>query len=344
MSTGSEPSPAAVRFRELSLGELRDLAEMTALTAAAARVGLFRALLDGPATAEELARGLDLDLRAVGIVLPALADLELVESAEEHGGGWALTERGRRELADPSSPGYEARGLPHWLQGLRAWSHLDVVLQRGGPLGGGESEEPDDETEEERLERFMEAMAAAPEERVRKLVRATLERRPDARTALDLGGGPGHIARAFVDEGLAVTMVDTPETAAYVRDAYDLEAVDGLRVVGADFLADPLPDGPFDVVLLSNVTHIYPAEENRRLLGRVADVTEPGSVVAIQDFVRGHSPRAARFALLMLMKTEGGNTFSEDDYRSWLDEAGFSEMEVAALDPERQLVTAVRRD
>lgn len=342
MSTDSEPPPAAVRFGELPLGTLRDLAEMTALTAAAARVGLFRALLDGPATSDDLAALLDLDQRATSIVLPALADLDLVEERE---GRWSLTGRGRRELADPSSPGYEARGLPHWLEGLRAWAHLDVVLSEGGPFGlTAPEEEPAGETEEERLERFMEAMAAAPEERVRRLVRETLERHPDARTALDLGGGPGHIARAFVDEGLEVTMLDTPETAAYVRDAYGLEEVRGLRVVGADFLADPLPEGPFDIVLLSNVTHIYPEEENRRLLSKVAGVTGPGSVVAIQDFVRGRSPRAARFALLMLMKTEGGNTFGEDDYRRWLEEAGFSGMEVASLDAERQLITARKPD
>lgn len=324
------------RFRELPLGTLRDLAEMTALVAAAARVGVFRALLDGPATPEELARSFDLDPRAVEIVLPALADVGLVE---ERDGLYGLTDRSRHELADPSSPDFAGRGLPHWLRSLRAWARLDDVLREGGPLEGDDGGEGD----EERLARFMEAMAAAPGERVRRLVRTSLERHPAPRTALDLGGGPGHIARAFVDEGLRVTMVDTPETAAYVRDAYDLERQEDLRVVGADFLTDPLPEGPFDVVLLSNVTHIYPAAENRRLLEKVAGVTKAGSVVAIQDFVRGRSPRAARFALLMLMKTDGGNTFPAADYRAWLDEAGFSKMEVADLDRERQLVTAVRR-
>lgn len=330
------------RFRELSLGTLRDLAEMTALVAAAARVGVFQALLDGPATSEELARSLDLDPRAVEIVLPALADVGLVE---ERDGLYGLTDRSRHELADPSSPDFAGRGLPHWLHSLRAWARLDDVLREGGPLADddGDGGDDGDEGDEERLARFMEAMAAAPGERVRRLVRASMERHPAPRTALDLGGGPGHIARAFVNEGLRVTMVDTPETAAYVRDAYDLERQEDLRVVGADFLTDPLPEGPFDVVLLSNVTHIYPAAENRRLLGKVAGVTKAGSVVAIQDFVRGRSPRAARFALLMLMKTDGGNTFPTADYRAWLDEAGFSEMEVADLDRERQLVTAVRR-
>lgn len=323
-------------FARHSLGELRDLAEMTAVVAAAASTGVFRAMADEPRGPERLARRLGLDERAVRILLPALADLGLLE---ERGGLYHLTEHARRSLADPEAETYAARGLPHWLHGLRAWSRLPQVLRLGGPL---EDEEPAGERDRSRLDRFMEAMAAAPTERVERLVRACLRRVPGARTMLDLGGGPGHIARAFAGAGLEATLLDTPETVGHVEGAYGLGEVEGLRVVGADFLEDPLPDGPFDVVLLSNVTHIYSPEDNRRLLGKAAAVTAPDGIVAIVDFVRGRSGRAARFALLMLMKTDGGSTYTEADYRSWLEESGFGEMEIEDLDPDRQIITARR--
>lgn len=128
------------------------------------------------------------------------------------------------------------------------------------------------------------------------IFRALLEGPAAPDDVLDLGGGPGHIARAFADEGLEVTLLDTPKTVAWVRGAYGLDEAERIHPVGADFLEDPLPEGPFDVVLLSNV----------------------------------------------LMKTEGGDTYAEPEYREWLRDAGFGDVEVEDLDRDRQLVTALR--
>lgn len=62
--------------------------------------------------------------------------------------------------------------------------------------------------------------------------------------------------------------------------------------------------------------------------------------MAIQDFLRGRSPRAARFALVMLMRTDAGDTYREDEVRDWMEDAGLQTVEVEDLDPDRQLVTA----
>lgn len=148
------------------------------------------------------------------------------------------------------------------------------------------------------------------------------------------------MSRSFVDRGLRATLFDTPETVDFVRDEYGLSEVDGLELVGGDFTTDALPDGPFDVVLLSNVIHIYGPEENRRLVAEAARVAAPGGVVAVQDFLRGRSGRAARFGLVMLMRTDSGNTYAEVEVRRWMEEAGLGEIRVDDLDPDRQLVTA----
>jgi hypothetical protein len=65
-------------------------------------------------------------------------------------------------------------------------------------------------------------------------------------------------------------------------------------------------------------------------------------VVAIQDFVRGRSARAARFALVMLLRTEEGDTYGEDEIREWMRDAGLERIEIQDLDQDRQLVTALR--
>jgi SAM-dependent methyltransferase len=346
-----------MNFHDHSLLELRDLAESVVTVAAAVEAGLFRALADGPASARELANRIGLDPRAVGITLPVLAELGLTEAGDAHDAGGAdgaddadedryrLTGRGRRELGDPASPDYLAGGLPLWLENLRAWTTLADPLRTGRPVsragtGDGAGAE-DDASRREHIARFMAGMAAAPGERLSRLVDGVLARRPGASTLLDLGGGPGHIARLFVERGLDVVLVDRPEVVDFVRDEYGLDRVAGLRTVGADLLDDPLPPGPFVVVLLSNILHMLSPAQCVALLGKARAVLAPGGVVAIADFVRGRSPRAARFALVMLLRTEGGNTYTFQEHEAWLARTGFHSPQITDLDPERQLITAV---
>jgi SAM-dependent methyltransferase len=333
-----------------SLQELRDLAESVVTMAAAVEAGLFRELAAGPASGRDLAARLGLDPRAVGIILPVLVEMGLAE-ADDGGDGrddrsrFRLTDRGQRELGDPRSPDYQAGGLPLWLENLRAWTNLPDSIRTGRPVhraGAGEEEE-DPEAQRDHIARFMAGMAAAPGERVSRLVDSVLARRPGAASLLDLGGGPGHIARAFVDRGLDVVLLDRPEVVEFVRDEYALDRVAGLQTVGADLLEDSLPSGPFHVVLLSNILHMLSPGQSMALLRKARAVLHPDGVVAIADFVRGRSPRAARFALVMLLRTEGGNTYTFQDHEAWLARAGFYHAELTDLDPERQLITALAR-
>jgi len=366
---------ADLTIEGLPLGRLRDLAEVAATGGAATTAGLFEALHHAgdegasPPVAgagpDELARSLDLDPRAVSIVLAALADLDLLTRSED--GRYHLAERARRHLADRESPDYEGGGLPLWLENLRAFASLPAVLEGGGPLheghraagsgGGGGSSAAGTEggvggahesvdTPDEALVRFMAAMASAPRARIERLADRCLERVDEPDDAplrlLDLGGGPGHISRVFVERGVEAVLFDRPETVDYVADAYGLADEPSIELVGGDFLEDPLPGGPFDVALLSNVVHIYGPETNRRLLAKVAQRVRPGGLVAVADFVRGRSGRAARFALVMLLHTEEGDTYTEDEIGRWLREAGFLAPLCSDIDDDRQVVTAVR--
>lgn len=317
-----------------SINELRDAAEVAATIAAAAEVGIFRALGAGAATDAELAAEAGIDRRAAAIVVSALAESGLVEDRE---GRYRLRPDAARHLANPGSPDYAGGGLALWLYNLRAWADLPVALRTGEPVV-----EWTEAMDEEALARFMAGMAAAPAARVRRVVELCLDRNPDARTVLDLGGGPGHYARAFIEAGLEATLFDKPETVEYVADAYGLAEVPGLRLEGGDFVEDELPSGPFDIVLLSNILHMYPPERNREVLRKVAAVTAPAGVAAIQEFVRGRSPRAARFAIIMLLRTEGGNAYDEYEYGDWLERTGFADVGIEDVDPDRQLVTAIR--
>jgi SAM-dependent methyltransferase/DNA-binding transcriptional ArsR family regulator len=323
-----------MRIDDLSLGRLRDLADVTILVAAASDAGIFQALHRAPASPTELSEALGFDERATRITLLALEEAGLLERRGER---FVLTERSARELGDPDAPDFTGRGLPHWLRSVRATTRLREVLERGGPL------DPRPRTRRpEHVRRFTAAMSAAPRARIERIVDLCLERRPDAETVLDLGGGPGHITRTFVAHGLRGTLLDTADIVTHVVPTYGIDEIEGLEAVAADFNRDPLPAGPFDVVLLSNVVHIYDAASVRALFAKAARVLSPGGVLAVAEFLRGRSSRAAHLGLQMLLKSARGDAYSEAEIRQWMREAGLVDDRVDALDEDRHIVTALR--
>ena len=64
----------------------------------------------------------------------------------------------------------------------------------------------------------------------------------------------------------------------------------------------------------------------------------------IREFIlqedRTGPPHAALFALNMLVGTERGNTYTESQYRTWMQEAGFAT--VTRTDPEGDVLVAAK--
>lgn len=318
---------------ELPLDELREAAERAVLIAAGADAGLFRAMGESALTAGELADRLGFDRRAAEIVLDALADIDVLTVEQDR---YRLTGPAHALLADEAAAGYVGGALPLWLRNLRAHARLPEVLREGGPLADTEERKPGGD-----IARFMAAMASRDRGQVEATVERALARRPRASTALDLGGGPGVYARAFARRGLEVTLMDRAEVIDHVADAYGLAGEGNIRLVPGDFIVDPLPEGPFDLVLMSNITHMFGPDANRMLFDKARHVLVPRGVIAVGDFVRGRSDRAARFAVTMLLRREEGDTYTEARYAEWLREAGFDEVAVDDVTAATQLITAL---
>lgn len=327
-------------------------AEWALAAAAAQELGLATALARGPRRRVELADELELDPRGTGILLGVLLDLGLVREDED---GLRLTGQGRARYIDRDAPDFDAHAMRQWRANIRGWIlGIEEAVRTGAPPGGGPPEagagsgDAEGEDEEAALRRFMAAMANKDPELVSRVVATCRDRLretgidPAASRSLDLGGGPGTLARALTAWGGEVVLADRPDVIDYVRAAHEPQARRGLELWSGDFLED-FPPGPFDLVLASNITHIYDRATNAALLERVAAATTPGGIVAIVDFVRGVSEFASLFAITMLLNTERGDTYARQDYEAWLAAAGYGEIRLVSLDPDRQLLTARRR-
>lgn len=337
--TGRGSSRERAGPRLARLPTYRRHADWALVAALGMEIGVYDALADGPLPSDDLARRLSADERGLDILLAALEELGAVRRDPE---GWRLTGPGRARFVDEDTPDHQAGAAELWLSNTRRLlDELPEAVRTGEPVRTDRAEGAD----EGDVARFQAAMADKDPELVERVAgrcaEACLERAPEGGRALDVGGGPGVFARALRDRGFRVTLFDTPEVIDHVADAFGLADADGIDLVSGDF-GERLPEGPFDLVLLANITHLLPPAKNVDLLTRVADRMPEGGVLAVLDFVRGASSFAPLFGITMLLNTDEGNTYERSDYERWLDEAGFEGLRLRPADADRHLLTARR--
>ncbi|MGA2772857.1 MAG: methyltransferase [Bryobacteraceae bacterium] len=282
----------------------------------ALELDLFTAIQSG-ATAAQAAAAAGTEARATEMLLHALASLDLVrkEGAVFHNSPVAA-----RFLA-AGSPDSARMAMLHTARLWHRWSGLTECVRTGTTV-------PDERGAED-TEAFIAAMHNNARQRAAQLAQAAAA---GASRMLDVGGGSGAYAIAFAQANprLRAEVFDQPAVLAiaerHIREAGLQERI---ATRAGDLRTDEFGGG-YDLVLISAICHMLGAEENRNLLARVFRALAPGGRVAIQDFLLRADktgPRAAAlFSLNMLVNTQGGASYSEDEYTAWLREAGFGEV------------------
>jgi predicted O-methyltransferase YrrM len=199
--------------------------------------------------------------------------------------------------------------------------------------------------DEDSTRAFIAAMDRNASERAPLVVRAVGNH---VRRMLDLGGGSGAYSIAFAKAHPETTaeVFDTsavlPLTQEYVRKA-GLESRISTRC--GDLRTDSFGSG-YDLVFLSAIAHMFSPDENRSLLRRAFDALAPGGRLVLQDFILEPDKTAPKFAAIfslnMLVNTEGGASYSEAEYTSWLREAGFTEVRHVPLPGPTGLMISVK--
>jgi SAM-dependent methyltransferase len=293
---------------------------------AALELNLFTAIGSGAWTIPDLAREVKVSERGLAILCRNLA---MAGVLKKQGETYTNSRLGATAL-NAHHPAYRGDYLRlitnHWAD----WGRLLESVESGLPLDHDKPDEPD------YRRRFTWAMHHRTLETAPKIA-AQIGLR-GARTLLDLGGGPGTYAMAFLAQNptLFATVCDRPAALDVAKEIASTHKA-GARVsyLPLDVMTEDIP-GAYDVIWYSNVLHIYSPKDNQALFRRAMASLNPGGRLLIQDAFlhdrKGLFPEeASLFAVSMLLFTERGNTYSAAETRAWLTDAGFERIKVLRM-------------
>jgi DNA-binding transcriptional ArsR family regulator len=297
----------------------------TRLLGAVAEHGVADALAAGPATAEELARRLDLDADALHRVLRALGVYGFV----------SLDRRGRFRLrrAGQALRSDHPRSHRAWVRYVNlastqdAWAAVGETLRTGQPSfnavhGHNVWEHFAEHPEEERL--FAESMQKVTEGDAPAIARGYPW--PEGGTVCDVAGGVGTLLAAILAQrpGLRGVLVDAPGVlaeadgflrAAGVRERVELRDGDMFERV----------DAQADVYVLKDVFHDWDDARCAQVLGTVRATMPPGSRVVLVEVLQERNaidPIASLVDVHMLTQCDGGRQRSVEELHALLRGAG----------------------
>lgn len=287
----------------------------------AAELDLFTPLAETAQTAEGLSGMLHCDLRALTVLLDALAAMGLLEKQD----GAYRTPPAAAPFLSGGSPRSVIPMVLHAAHLWESWSGLTPAVRATGPQealasdAGGRFDE---------LSAFIGAMHVVGLPLAEKIVAAI---GPEAaESLLDVGGASGTYTIAFLGAapGMTATLFDRPEVIPMARRRLaDAGLLGRVRLAAGNFYRDELPAG-HDLALLSAIIHQGSPQENRELFRKVFRALVPGGRIVIRDHImdpdRTQPRDGAVFAVNMLVNTEGGSTYTFGEVRDWLEAAGFA--------------------
>lgn len=303
----------------------------SALLRTGIELGVFARLAKQPATADEVARDLELAPRGSRLLLNALVCIDALEEAD---GTYRLAPLAAESL-DPAREGYLGK-MSRILTSRWEWEamgRLPEAVRRGGPVIAEHVDQLDFPYFEEWA-----THASAVTEPTAARVAGTIHDWAAQRERLhilDLACGQGAYGFTIAQQHprARVWSVDNSQVLEVAqKHAARLGVADRVETLAGDMFTLDL-GGPYDLVLIAGVLHHYTSERATELLRRAAEVTNPGGKLILvgptaDDGPVRDSPDAHMLSLLMLVWTESGEAPSVGYYQRLLSATGYKDMQL----------------
>ncbi|MCF8029906.1 MAG: methyltransferase domain-containing protein [Desulfohalobiaceae bacterium] len=287
----------------------------------AAELDVFTSLDNGLETAKELSQAKGLNERNTARLLDSMVVSGYLDKDR---GGYRLTERGAYLSANHSSTVLPM--VRHMIHVWDNWSMLtDTVIQ-----GVNTERESVTEMDRDKQRDFVEAMHVVGRDLAQQI--AEFYGETSCSSLLDIGGGSGVYSLAFLrrNPSMQAVIFDLPQVIPVTEECISQEPEsDRITLFPGDFYQDELPTG-CDMALLSAIIHQNGPQQNLELYRKVYRALEPGGILLIRDHImdetRTRPQSGAIFALNMLVNTESGDTYTFEEVRNELEQAGFEQV------------------
>jgi ubiquinone/menaquinone biosynthesis C-methylase UbiE len=308
--------------------------QKSATLKAAIELGLFTAIGSSAKTAGEIANDCRIAQRGARILSDYLVTLGFLT---KQGNRYALTPDSAMFL-DQKSPAYVGAAVefldsPHIRDCFDALP--DRVRAGGAPLSRDSVLNPDHDAWF-KFARGMAGLQIMPAKLLATSVLAAYPNNPPLKI-LDVAAGHGMFGIAFLQHNPNATVVgqDWHSVLEVAKEnAGKLNVIDRYQLLpGSAFEVDLGND--YDIILIPNLLHHFDEQANIILLKRMHAALKPGGRIVILEFVPDENritPEIpARFALVMLASTPGGDAFTLPELKRMLEAAGFKSIAMSDL-------------
>jgi len=285
----------------------------------AAELNLFTLLTPAPLPAREVASRTGADSRGLTILLDTLSAMGLLD---KRGEVYQCSPSASRFLSADASNSVLPMVL-HMAGLWRRWSSLTSIV-RGTQISDQITASFRDVDELGAFIGAMDVIAKPLAPRIVANVAPGL-----SRALLDVGGASGTYTIAFLQAvpQMKATLFDKPEVIEIARERLGKAGVlDRVTLVPGDFYRDQLPAG-HDLAFISAIIHQNSPDQNVSLFRNVFGSLDRGGRVVIRDHVmepdRTRPKDGALFAVNMLVSTAAGRTYTYDEIKACLEQAGF---------------------
>jgi predicted nicotinamide N-methyase len=288
------------------------------------QLDVFTPLGSGPMTAAELSKTLGLRPDKLGPLLHALVHAELLTLADE------------RFANTPEADAYLVKGRTTYMGSAHElysdmWSAALGVAQSISS-GVPHARHDFDAMSDSELGAFFRVLHGGALATGRQL--ATAFEFDRFKRLLDVGGGSAGVAIAACQTcgSLRATVLELPKVALIAKSFVEAAGLtQRIDVAATDILGTP-PDGTHDVAVLRYLLQVLSPDQARLALRNVSAALRSGGEI----FVIGHvlddarqSPMpAVGMNLVFLSLYNDGQSYTETEHRSWLEESGFKDVSI----------------
>jgi SAM-dependent methyltransferase len=310
---------------------------------AAVRHRVFDTLDKGPLTVDEVSAATGASVRGLRFLMNALIGLGFLTRDAQ--GRYALTPDSAAFLVS-SKPGFIGGFYKHAsTQLMPKWLQLTEIVRTGRPAISVNREEEGASFFEQFVEDIFPFSYPAAQALADLL---SIGKATQPVRVLDLAAGSGvwGIALAQKSPQVQVTAVDWPGVLNVTRR---MAARFGLQS-RFQFVAGDLQSADFgsghQVATLGHILHSEGEPRSRALLKKTFAALAPGGTAAVSEWLvndeRTGPLDGLIFAVNMLVNTELGDTFSFNEIRGWLQDAGFGDVRTADTPGKSPLILATK--